>query len=77
MDINYQKYGYEIPNLEKFWEWTKDDNTGINSYSRANALAQKLNSKRTNRTYSENFIEDKMVQREPDWYFENLIKKLD
>jgi len=77
MDINYQKYGYEIPNLEKFWEWTKDDNIGINSYSRANALAQKLNSKRTNRTYSENFIEDKMVQREPDWYFENLIKKLD
>ena len=77
MDINYQKYGYEIPNLERFWEWTKNDKTEINSYSQANTLAQKLNARRTKRTYPENFVEDVLVTQNPDWYFENLIKKLD
>lgn len=76
MDINYEKYGYQIPNLEKFWNWTKNDNTGISSYQEADLLARKLNSQKTSRNYKANFEEDDQVYKNPDWYFSNLISNL-
>ena len=32
-------YGYEIPNPDVFWEWTKDDETDINTLQKAEEVS--------------------------------------
>ncbi len=76
MDINYEKYGYQIPNLERFWSWKKQDHTEINSYEEADDLAKKLNSQKIKKGWKPSFFEDTRVYQKPDWYFENLISML-
>lgn len=76
MDLNYEQYGYKIPNLQRWWEWIKDDNTGLNSFADASALAQKLNQSRTPRNYPQSLLESSEIEQNPDWYFKNLIEKL-
>jgi len=38
-DLNSEKYGYNIPNVERFWEWSKDDETDIYSSHDADRIA--------------------------------------
>jgi radical SAM superfamily enzyme YgiQ (UPF0313 family) len=76
MDINYEKYGYQITNMEKFWQWTKQDNTDIYSYDQANALAMQLNAQKIKKDYMPNMEENAEVYKNPDWYFTGLIAKL-
>lgn len=38
-DLNSEKYGYNIPNAERFWEWSKDDGTDICSSHDAERIA--------------------------------------
>tara|TARA_R110000803_G_scaffold15665_2_gene43136 strand:+ start:57 stop:734 length:678 start_codon:yes stop_codon:yes gene_type:complete len=38
-DKNSQMYGYEIPNPDVFWEWTKDDETDINTLQKAEEVS--------------------------------------
>jgi radical SAM superfamily enzyme YgiQ (UPF0313 family) len=76
MDINYEKYGYQIPNMEKFWQWTKQDDTEIYSYDQANSLAVQLNSQKIKKDYLPNMEENAEVYKNPDWYFTGLISKL-
>lgn len=40
-DLNAEKYGYNIPDMQKFWEWTKDDGTDIDSSQKAEEVALK------------------------------------
>lgn len=76
MDINYEKYGYTIPDLKKFWEWHKDDNTGISSYKEAELLARTLNAGRVKRDYQPTFEEHSDVFKDPEWYFSGLLSRL-
>lgn len=77
MDLHYEQYGYKIPNLQRWWEWTKNDGTGINTFHEADALARRLNQSRTPRNYSQTLVEDELIKQNPDWYFKFLIEKLD
>jgi len=38
-DKNSHMYGYEIPNPDVFWEWTKDDKTDINTLAKAEEVS--------------------------------------
>ena len=42
MDLNYRDYGYEIPNLERSWEWIKNDGTDIRTFADAQRVAKDL-----------------------------------
>jgi radical SAM superfamily enzyme YgiQ (UPF0313 family) len=44
IDKNYSKYGYYFPNPEtNYYNWRKDDDTDINSYEQADAMAHMIN----------------------------------
>lgn len=43
IDRNPEKFGYTIPDMSMPNHWVKEDDTGINSYSKANALANEMN----------------------------------
>jgi radical SAM superfamily enzyme YgiQ (UPF0313 family) len=43
IDKDYKKFGYDIPNLNTFWYWTKNDDTDIKDFDDANKLADRLN----------------------------------
>ena len=45
MDLNYQKYGYQIPDMKQPYFWTKDDGTDISSFKQAADLTVELNAK--------------------------------
>ena len=45
MDLNYQKYGYQIPDMKQPYFWTKDDGTDINNFKQAADLTVELNAK--------------------------------
>jgi hypothetical protein len=77
IDLNYKKYGYDIPDLKKFWEWTKDDGTDLTSFTKTANLCFELTEKIKQRgaLVSEQFnstgITDPVNQ-----YFVPLINKL-
>ena len=78
IDRNPEKYGYKIPDMNRFNFWTKDDNTGVDSFETAwkicaeitNAIQSKGN-KITNDLVYDRGIKDPQTQ-----YFEPLIRKL-
>ncbi len=45
MDINYQKYGYEVPNKEHPYLWTKNDDTDIKNFFDAVKLSSEMMTK--------------------------------
>lgn len=77
IDLNYKKYGYDIPDLNQFWEWTKDDGTDLTSFTKTAELCFELTEKIKKRKslISEYFtgtgITDPITQ-----YFDPLIKSL-
>lgn len=77
IDNNYKEYGYDIPNLEKFWEWTKNDQTGISNYLDAEMYANKLNDMIPKQPNPPNMQNDPQVLKSPsEWYFKPLIEQL-
>jgi hypothetical protein len=76
IDLNYEKYGYSIPNLSQFWEWTKNDGTDLTTFTKTAILSAELNDKiHQQNTYIENF--DTIVIKDPKTeYFDPLITKL-
>jgi hypothetical protein len=77
IDLNYEKYGYQIPDLNKFWEWTKDDGTDLTSFTKTANLCFDLTEKIKKRLplmseyFSETGITDPKTQ-----YFNPLIESL-
>lgn len=43
IDKNYQKYGYDIPDLKNHHYWVKDDGTDIKSFARAFEIMREFN----------------------------------
>jgi hypothetical protein len=77
MDLNYKDYGYDIPDINKFWEWTKNDQTGINTYMDSEILASKLNSMMPTRVALPNMHHPSTMLNNPNnWYFKELIDQL-
>lgn len=78
IDLNYKKFGYDIPNIAKFWEWTKKDDTDILNFNTANELADKLNSDFLTRLKNRkpNLIQFTRIQDPKVEYFDQLIYKL-
>lgn len=79
IDNAYQKYGYNIPNMQKFWEWTKDDGTDIETFKDANELSEKINQQWDIRPKYRQLNEQKSNQiKDPKLeYFEPLIRSLE
>jgi radical SAM superfamily enzyme len=86
MDRNYKDYGYYFPNSEKnYFSWHKDD-TDINSYSQAEALAKEINLKlphKINRgdLYTSSFNDVRLKDREKnldltDQEYQDLIRSI-
>lgn len=50
-DLNSEKYGYKIPDPKQFWEWTKEDQTDINSSQCADRVALQAESLYRNSLY--------------------------
>jgi hypothetical protein len=77
IDLNYKKYGYDIPDLNQFWEWTKDDGTDITSFTKTSELCFELTEKIKKRKslipeyFTGTGITDPVTQ-----YFDPLIKSL-
>jgi hypothetical protein len=77
IDLNYEKYGYQIPDLNKFWEWTKNDGTDLTSFTKTANLCFDLTEKIKKRLplmpehFSETGITDPKTQ-----YFDPLIESL-
>lgn len=78
IDRNYKEYGYTVPDMSKWWDWYKTDNTDILDFTSANKLADNLNEKYLKRT-------KKRILNQPDFvriedplteYFEPLTSKL-
>ena len=86
MDRNYKDYGYYFPNPEKnYFSWHKDD-TDINSYSQAEAIAKEINLKlphKINRgdLYTSSFNDSRLKDREKnldltDQEYQDLIRSI-
>jgi radical SAM superfamily enzyme YgiQ (UPF0313 family) len=76
IDLNYKNYGYDIPNLEKFWEWTKDDGTDLKSFTETAELCAELTKKIKKRSsMNENFYESGITDPKTQ-YFDPLIELL-
>jgi hypothetical protein len=86
MDRNYKDYGYYFPNSEKnYFSWHKDD-TDINSYSQAEAIAKEINLKlphKINRgdLYTSSFNDSRLKDREKnldltDQEYQDLIRSI-
>jgi hypothetical protein len=77
IDLNHEKYGYKIPDLRKFWEWTKDDGTDLTSFTKTANLCFELTEKIKTRLpimpeyFNETGITDPKMQ-----YFDPLIESL-
>lgn len=77
MDLKYKDYGYDIPDINKFWEWTKNDQTGINTYMDSEIVARQLNSMIPDRLTLPNMHHDSIVLDNPNnWYFKQLVNQL-
>lgn len=50
-DLNSEKYGYRMPDVNKFWEWSKDDETDITSSQCADRIALEAESLYKNTLY--------------------------
>ena len=88
MDRNYSKYGYYFPNsTDNYFSWRKDDDTDINSYEQAEAIAQEINLKlphKINRgdLYASSFNDPRLKNRDKnldltDQEYQDLIKSID
>lgn len=76
IDLNHEKYGYKIPNLSKFWEWTKDDGTDLTTFNQTAQLCFELTEKiKKNIRISEPPTILGIQDPKTD-YFDHLIKKL-
>jgi radical SAM superfamily enzyme len=87
MDRNYSKYGYYFPNsTDNYFSWRKDDDTDINSYEQAEALAQEINLKlphKVNRgdLYASSFNDPRLKNKDKnldltDQEYQDLIKSI-
>jgi hypothetical protein len=76
IDLNYEKYGYNIPNLEKFWEWTKDDNTDLDSFTKTSILSDSFNKKIQEKVTKTNMFHMSGISDPKTEYFDLLIKNL-
>jgi len=77
IDKNFKSYGYNIKDLNRFWEWTKDDGTDIKDFLTAAKLCFELTKKiQSMKKYEENF--DQITFNDPQQeYFDLLIEKLE
>lgn len=76
IDMNYRDYGYDIPDMEKFWEWTKDDGTDLNSFSKTAQLCKELTEKIKQRPSMEETFNMTGITNPVEQYFKPLIKRL-
>jgi hypothetical protein len=76
IDLNYEKYGYLIPNLNKFWEWTKNDGTDLTSFTQTAQLCSELSKKIKLRPKKEETFYRTGVKNPKEDYFDLLIDKL-
>lgn len=76
IDLNYEKYGYSIPNLNKFWEWTKEDGTDLKSFSQTAKLCFELTEKIKTRPGKKETFNVSGIQNPARDYFDPLIEKL-
>jgi len=76
IDLNYQKYGYNIPDLSKFWQWTKNDGTDIMTFDSAANLCSELTEKIKKRPTMIETFNETGIKNPKEEYFIPLIKKL-
>jgi len=77
IDLNYQKYGYDIPNMEKFWEWIKNDDTDIKTFTDALLLSNDLTKKvEIENKKIKKEVSKSRISRPQEEYFDLLIEKL-
>jgi radical SAM superfamily enzyme YgiQ (UPF0313 family) len=76
IDLNYQKYGYQIPDLTKFWEWTKEDGTDIKTFNDAANLCSELTEKIKKRSSMPETFNLTGITDPKSEYFKPLITKL-
>ena len=88
IDRNYNKYGYYFPNPEtNYYNWRKDDDTDINSYEQADAMAHEINPTLPHKGYrgcfyTSSFNDARINDREKnidltDEEYHRLIKSID
>lgn len=76
IDLNYKKYGYDIPDLEKFWEWTKDDGTDLTSFTETAKLCEELTEKIKKRPTMNEYFYESGITDPKSQYFDPLIELL-
>jgi hypothetical protein len=76
IDLNYEKYGYVIPNLNRFWEWTKDDGTDLKSFADTATLCFELTEKIKLKPTKKETFNITGIQNPKEDYFNPLIEKL-
>jgi hypothetical protein len=54
-DTNHEKYGYKIPNPDRFWEWYKEDETDITSWKVAEEVSTNAHKIIVNKVYKGDF----------------------
>jgi len=78
IDKNPEKYGYKIPDMNRFNFWTKDDDTGIGSFEEAWEVCADITQMMNTRS---KIVDDPLKYengvKDPDAeYFELLVEKL-
>ena len=63
MDRNYEKWGYYLPDPEKYWNWSKNDDTDIESCEKAEELSKQCWKK---------YVEHKNKPNKGDFYLATL-----
>jgi radical SAM superfamily enzyme YgiQ (UPF0313 family) len=87
IDRNYSKYGYYFPNPDvNYFNWRKDDDTDINSYTQAEELSQAFNSTLPDKPYRGDFYissfnDPRLKDREKnidltDQEYQDLVKSI-
>jgi radical SAM superfamily enzyme YgiQ (UPF0313 family) len=76
IDLNYEKYGYKIPDMNKFWEWTKDDGTDLRSFTETANLCFELTEKIKQRPSMPETFNKTGIQDPQEDYFKPLINAL-
>lgn len=76
IDLNYKKYGYDIPDINKFWEWTKDDGTDLKTFTDTAKLCFELTEKIKQRPSMPETFSKTGINNPKEDYFKPLIKAL-
>lgn len=76
IDLNYENYGYKIPDMAKFWEWIKDDETDLKTFNETAKLSEELNNQCQQKVIKTKKFYDSGIKDPKSQYFNLLIKKL-